>query len=248
MPIRAVLFDLFDTLVDLPMDALPLVAIGGRSIPSTVGALHAALSERAPGIAFHDFARVLSTVDREWRSVYWERDRELPTDERFARVAKALGVADPGVPGLLTETHMRAIAGLARTPAHHPALLARLHDRVRTGVCSNFSWSPTARAILADAGLDASLDAVVISHDHGLRKPRREIFASVLDRLGVAPAEALHVGDNLAADVGGASALGVRTAWITRCVADPAASLAKHAGPRPDHVIADLAELEALLG
>jgi HAD superfamily hydrolase (TIGR01509 family) len=142
---------------------------------------------------------------------------------------------------------MGMIASIAATPPHHPALLAALRERYRIGLCSNFSWAPTARAILDAAELGASFDAVVISHEHGMRKPHREIFAATLDALGVAPAEVAHVGDNLAADVGGASALGIRTVWITRRVADPAAALAKHTGPRPDHVIADLAELEPLL-
>ena len=246
MPIRAVVFDLFDTLVDLPMQALPRVAIGGREIPSTAGALHAALAERV-SVSFGDFSRAMAAVDREWRAAYWEHDRELPTDERFARVATALGVDDPELPQLLTDVHMGMIASIAATPPHHPALLAGLRERFRIGLCSNFSWAPAARGILEAAGLRSSLDAVVISHEHGMRKPRREIFAATLDALGVAPGEVVHVGDNLAADVGGAAALGIRTVWITRCVADPAAALAKHAGPRPDHAIADLAELEALL-
>ena len=246
MPIRAVVFDLFDTLVDLPMGTLPRVAIGGRSIPSTLGVLHDALAQRAP-VPCADFARVVAAVDREWRAAYWEHDRELPTDERFEHVAKALGLADPGLPALLTEVHMGMLASIASTPPHHAALLARLRERFRIGLCSNFSWSPTARAILADAGLAASIDAAVISHDRGLRKPRRELFAAVLGELGVAPSEAMHVGDNLVADVGGAAALGIRTVWITRCVADPAAALATYTGVRPDHAIADLAELEALL-
>ena len=246
MPIRAVVFDLFDTLVDLPMETLPRVAIGGRELPSTAAALHAAIAERAD-VSFGDFARVMAAVDREWRATHWERDRELPTDERFARVAAALGVTDPGLPQRLTDVHMGMIASIATTPPHHPALLAALRERYRIGLCSNFSWAPTARAILDAAALSDAFDAVVISHEHGMRKPRREIFAATLDALGVAPAEVAHVGDNLAADVGGASALGIRTVWITRRVTDPAAALAKHAGPRPDHVIADLAELEALL-
>jgi FMN phosphatase YigB (HAD superfamily) len=87
----------------------------------------------------------------------------------------------------------------------------------------------------------------VISADHGLRKPRREIFESTLAALGVAPEEAVHVGDNLKADVSGAAALGIRTVWITRRVGDPATALARHTGMRPDHVIADLAELESVL-
>jgi putative hydrolase of the HAD superfamily len=246
MPIRAVIFDLFDTLVDLPMETLPRVAIGGREIHSTLGALHAVVAERA-NVELADFVRVIAAVDRERQATHYERDHEFPTDERFSRVAKALGLADPELPGLLTDAHMGAIESLAATPAHHVAVLATLRERFRIGLCSNFSWAPTARSILDASGLRPALDAVVVSHERGLRKPRREIFAATLDALGVAPDEAAHVGDNLKADVGGAAALGIRTVWITRCVADPAARLAKHDGPRPDHVIADLAELDALL-
>jgi hypothetical protein len=60
----------------------------------------------------------------------------------------------------------------------------------------------------------------VVSDAFGLRKPRAEIFAEVVTRLGVAPAETLHVGDSLRADVAGAANAGLRTAWITRRVSD----------------------------
>jgi HAD superfamily hydrolase (TIGR01509 family) len=246
MPIRAVVFDLFDTLVDLPMDTLPRVAIEGRTLMSTMGALHEALRARTP-VSFNDFARVVAAVDREWRATHWERDRELTTPERFARVTRALDLDDPELPGILTAVHMGMLESIAVAPPHHAALLARLHQRFRIGLCSNWTWTPTALAILEVTQLRASFDAIVISADHGLRKPRREIFESTLAALGVAPEEAVHVGDNLKADVSGAAALGIRTVWITRRVGDPATALARHTGMRPDHVIADLAELESVL-
>jgi len=56
------------------------------------------------------------------------------------------------------------------------------------------------------------------------------------------------VGDSLRADVVGAAALGIKTAWLTRRVKDPRAALAEHTGPAPDFTIGDLAELPALLG
>jgi FMN phosphatase YigB (HAD superfamily) len=56
----------------------------------------------------------------------------------------------------------------------------------------------------------------------------------------------LHVGDQLESDVGGAAELGLRTAWITRRVADSADARARYSGPAPDHVVADLAEVPAL--
>jgi putative hydrolase of the HAD superfamily len=114
---------------------------------------------------------------------------------------------------------------------------------VRLAVCSNFSHSQTAFAVLEAAGLRWSFDAVVISDAVGFRKPRPEIFRATLGALGTEPEETLHVGDNLAADVAGAAALGMRTAWITRRVAKADEALAKHAGAKPDHVLADLREL-----
>ncbi len=45
----------------------------------------------------------------------------------------------------------------------------------------------------------------------------------------------------------GAEAAGIRTAWITRRVRDPDATLADFDGPAPDFRIADLAEILDLL-
>jgi putative hydrolase of the HAD superfamily len=104
-----------------------------------------------------------------------------------------------------------------------------------------------ALALLEDCGLRAHLDALVISDAIGIRKPRAEIFEAVLAQLGVAPEQTLHVGDSLSADVAGAASLGIKTAWITRRVADRQAALRAHEGPAPDCEISDLAEIADLL-
>jgi putative hydrolase of the HAD superfamily len=88
---------------------------------------------------------------------------------------------------------------------------------------------------------------VAISDAVGIRKPRAEIFHAVLAELDLPPESVLHVGDNLRADVGGASAAGLATVWITRRVSDPERRLREHTGPPPDFVVEDLAEIEALL-
>jgi FMN phosphatase YigB (HAD superfamily) len=247
LPVRAVIFDLFDTLIDLPMDSLPRVTVAGNTFPSTVGALHEAFAVVHP-IDFDAFAAALRGIDREWRASHWERGRELSTDDRFARLLAQIGVPhDAALVAKLTSVHMGLLADLARMPPHHAALLDRLRGRVKLGLCSNFSHAPTARALLEASGLDQRLDAIVISHEHGLRKPRAEIFESTLAALGVGADEAIHVGDNLDADVAGAAAVGLRTVWITRCVPDADRKLARHPGPPPTWQIADLADLERLL-
>ena len=246
MAIRAVVFDLFDTLVDISMNGLPRVEIGGRSVPSTAGALHEVVAAHSD-VDFERFIAALSEVDREFRETRYARGFELPTLERFEAVVDRLGIDAPELPGVLTEIHMGMIRDQVSVPEHHERILEDLARRVRLGLCSNFSHSAMALRLLDDCGFRSHLDALVISDAIGIRKPRAEIFEAVLTKLGVAPEEALHVGDSLCADVGGAAPLGIRTAWITRCVADREAALRAHEGPSPDCEIADLSEIEGLL-
>ena len=242
MAIRAIVFDLFDTLVDLHMENLPRIEFRGRSIPSTAGLLHAAAA-RHVDVDFETFAEALVEVDRGFRETRYKLHRELPTEERFTALCQRLGLPEDELPLLLTEVHMARLREQVAVPPHHAEVLGRLRGRVPLGLCSNFSHSETAERVLALHGLREPLSAVAISDEVGLRKPRGEIFDAVLRALGVEPREALHVGDSLDADVSGAAAHGMRTAWITRRVGDPEARLREHAGPRPDWQIGDLAEL-----
>jgi putative hydrolase of the HAD superfamily len=60
-------------------------------------------------------------------------------------------------------------------------------------------------------GIAQRVDFAVFSSEVGRRKPDPAIFRAALERLDVAPGEALHVGDRLYEDVLGASRLGIRT-------------------------------------
>ncbi len=243
MPLRAVVFDLFDTLVDLHMDGLPLITVNGRTFPSTAGILHAEIAQHAP-VPLEDFARAQREVDQQVRAPRYESGREFPTRERFDLVLAKLGVApSAALAERLTALHMGLLVGQVRHLAHHAEVLAQLRGRVQLAVCSNFSHSQTALAVLEAAGLRWHFDAVLVSDAVGFRKPRPEIFRATLGALGVAPEDALHVGDSLSADIAGAAALGMQTAWITRRVPKAEEALAKHEGPRPDHIVADLSEL-----
>jgi len=244
--IRAVVFDLFDTLVDLSMGDLPRIEIEGRWVPSTAGALHEVVAAHSD-VDFARFIAVLTEVDRSFREARYAQGLEFPTLERFERVVARLGIEAPELPGRLTETHMDLIRQQVAIPEHHARVLEDLARRARLGLCSNFSHAAMALSLLDDCGFRAHLDALAISEAVGIRKPRPEIFEAVLAELGVAPAETLHVGDSLSADIAGAAPLGIRTVWITRRVADRDAAFRAYAGPPPDVVISDLSEIEALL-
>lgn len=248
MPVRAVVFDLFDTLVDLSMDGLPQVQVGERRFASTIGALHELVQQHAR-IPIEALADAIGAVDREERAPRAEAGRELPTLERMQLLAARLGIRDPGLPARLTATHMGLFRSQVTPLPHHAEVVAKLKERgLRVAVCSNFSHTQTALRVLEESGLRWLFDSIIVSDAVAWRKPRPEIFRTTLAALDVAPEEALHVGDSLKADVCGAAALGIRTAWVTRRIAVPEDALAAHEGPAPDHVVADLEEVLGLVG
>lgn len=79
--------------------------------------------------------------------------------------------------------------------------------------------------------------------DHGYIKPHPSIFRAALDCLGVEPEEAVFVGDDLDADVGGAKAVGIYT--VLRMSRRFPPNL--NGGLRPDSLIDSLTELPAIL-
>ncbi|HEY5658115.1 MAG TPA: HAD family hydrolase [Myxococcota bacterium] len=242
MAIRAVVFDLFDTLVDLLQENLPVEQHHGAPLPASVYALHAAAARRC-AVSFDAFTRAMVDGSRRFAETHFALGREVPTLLRFQDLTQRLGLDAAELPGVLTEVHMRVLRGQVSLLPHHVEVLDVVRRRARLGLCSNFSHSETALDVLEASGLRPHLEVVVISDAFGLRKPRPEIFEEVLARLCVAPEEAVHVGDNLRADVGGAAALGIRTVWLTRRVDDPEGALREYDGAPPDLVLADLAEL-----
>jgi putative hydrolase of the HAD superfamily len=83
---------------------------------------------------------------------------------------------------------------------------------LKIGLLSNSSRN--LDEFVAHHGL--AVDAVLTSFSHGKTKPHESIFLAVLDLLGVAPAEAVMVGDTLHEDVEGALAVGMRAVLLDR--------------------------------
>ena len=54
------------------------------------------------------------------------------------------------------------------------------------------------------------------SADVNASKPDPAMFIKALERAGVAPGEAVHIGDNPVDDIDGARAVGMRTIWVSR--------------------------------
>ncbi|MER3456724.1 MAG: hydrolase [candidate division GAL15 bacterium] len=130
-------------------------------------------------------------------------------------------VAHLEVPGYEEQIAERMHQILARARPQYvpypeaPGVLEELRrSGLRLAVVSN--WEPDLPDVLERVGLRGYFDAVVASALVGAAKPDPRIFQVALDAVGVAPQEALHVGDSYEADVQGARAAGVYPVLIDR--------------------------------
>jgi putative hydrolase of the HAD superfamily len=95
-----------------------------------------------------------------------------------------------------------------------PALRALRGAGVKLVAASN--WDVSLHEQLERTGLSELLDGALSSAEVGAPKPDPEIFTRALALAGARPEEALHVGDDVDADVRGALAAGIEPVLIDR--------------------------------
>jgi HAD superfamily hydrolase (TIGR01493 family) len=116
------------------------------------------------------------------------------------------------------------------------AALQRLHDAdIPVAVVSNIPWD--IRAVFDRHGVLDLVDEFVLSYVEGVMKPDAKIFMLACQRLGIAPTDALMVGDSPHAD-GGAAAVG-----ITTDIVEPLPS-----AQRPDSLLSTLDRFRVATG
>lgn len=219
---RAVLLDALGTLVELV---------------DPWGALADQLAAREAPVGSAQARRALLAEMAYYRAHHREGSDAAGLERLRDRCAEVLRAELPAPAGRLPVAQVREalLAALRfRAFAEAPAALDALRaGGARLVVVSN--WDVSLHAVLRETGLAPRLDAVLTSAEEGVAKPDPAIFRRALERAGVRPAEAWHVGDDLVADVGGARAAGIRAVLVDRRgEADPA---------RGVRVVRSLAEL-----
>ena len=201
--IRAVLFDLDDTLFDHRH--------ASRTSLAALHAGHAHLS-RYP----------LEEVDREYRRLLEETHGDLlrggwtqaeARAERWRRLLLWCGQEMTAAEVVALSDRYRAIYQDARRPAPGAlALLQALRPFVRIGIVTN-NLTTKQREKLVSCQLDGWIDLLVTSEEVGIPKPDPAIYEAALTRLGCTAHEAVMVGDSWEADVRGAHDAGLRAVW-----------------------------------
>jgi HAD superfamily hydrolase (TIGR01450 family) len=108
---------------------------------------------------------------------------------------------------------------------------------------------PTSAGFLPGAGtIIAALRAASGVEPLVIGKPEPGIFLAILEQAGVAPEEALAIGDNPDADMVAAHRAGIPSILVLTGVADAATSATLSGERRPDRIARDPAEVAVLLG
>ena len=191
----------------------------------------------------------MSAYGSVYEEINHERERdgiEITCLERFERTLRRLGLDDDIELKRLAEElrriHMRGVRNVTSAPSARKDAVRRLAEKYRLGLLSNFDDSQTGWEIMADTGVKDKFEAIIISADLRLRKPNPKIFERMLAMLNLPAGDILFVGDTPHHDVGGAKAVGMAAAWISRHALPLPEDVA-----RPDYIIRDLAELPEVL-
>jgi putative hydrolase of the HAD superfamily len=218
---RAVLFDMFNTLVpggtdgDREIVNNEIAAVLGVDPDAYNHAFHAASHERFTG-AFGDLAGAIRAVAG--------RVGGRPTGDQVAR-ASALRLAMTAELLATVRDHTLSTLDVLRLAGW------------RTGLVSNVTSETPER--WRETKLPPYFDAVAFSSELGVAKPDAGIYLAACDQLGVPPAQCVYVGDGADDELAGAAALGMHPIRTTEHAdTDPA---------WPGPTIASLPELPALL-
>jgi putative hydrolase of the HAD superfamily len=196
---KAVLFDLFHTLANVPSPAV------AGEIP---------------------VSEILGVSGKDWHRLYYDDDvlgrclgRIHDGVEAMRRVTHAL---DPSV------DEAKILAAVASRKRRFELGLVQIEKQILDAL-DRLRAAGILTALVSDAGADdveswelsplrSRLDAATFSYQLGVRKPDARIYAHALSAIGVKPEDALFVGDGGSDEHRGARALGITPILVTRHV------------------------------
>jgi putative hydrolase of the HAD superfamily len=222
-----------------------------KPVRSLSQALRGVLAEHGHEVTDDDLHRAWEVADRWFWEDYhrpmndpWGDDRQIDATWRqyHAVMLTELGLED---------LHHRLIDTILAAqyapdswelyPDVQPTVRELRAAGLRLGIVSD--WGSNLLPIIEGLGLAKELDFVLASGAVGISKRDPAFFRLAADRVGVAPGEALMVGDSQRGDVEGARAAGMEAVLLRR----PEWRDHREVVPPEERVIASLAEVPAIV-
>jgi putative hydrolase of the HAD superfamily len=259
MKVRAVLFDLDETLIEEEssndVSALAACEIAFARHGVDRGILLAAMRQRSGELwragPMYDYCRNIGISSREglWGSFTGDgldlarlRDWAVQYKIRaWTDALRDLGVNDDALAAELAQVFERDRRMRHVVFPESRNVLTELKKGYRLALITNGAID-IQRDKINGSNLAEFFDPIIISGEFGFGKPNPQLFQMALERLEVAPRRAVMIGDSLHRDIAGAHDLGIRTIWINRFKA----TIGDH-HPTPDLELTDLITLPRLL-
>ncbi|PRY63367.1 putative hydrolase of the HAD superfamily [Knoellia remsis] len=210
--VAAVIFDWGGTLtpwhdVDLP-EQWRVFAREVHGIPVDSPEVSEVDLERA-----HELAETILAAESD----AWKRGREDHSSASIEQILDAAGVdAEDDRHHLALAAYQGFWEPHTHTDPQVRPLWEGLRERgIRVGVLSNTIWSREYhREIFARDGVLDLIDGDVYSSEIHCVKPHPDAFRLACEAVGVAPREAVYVGDRIFEDVHGPQQIGMRAIWV----------------------------------
>ncbi len=211
MTIKAVLFDMFDTLMMIERDH----AFYNPSLKQA----YAYVKAKGVDVTFEEFEKAYVKA-RD--ALYAEANKRLEEPHFNLRIANTLeqlgyncSVSSDTVVGA-TNAFCETFMSFVRADNSAIESLRKLYGKYKLGVVSNFAIPECVTKLLHFHGLSDLFDVVVVSGAVNKRKPSPDIFLKALELLGIDAENAVFVGDTIDADIEGAKSVGMKTVYIER--------------------------------
>ncbi len=254
MGIKAVIFDLDDTLVVEQASAqdafLVACALAHRKYGTNPTELCRTVREKSRELWHRSPARPycvsigISSWEGLWARFYGD-EQNLKILREWAPVYQReswlCALAEHGVDDLLFADELSAVFQKERRLRHivYPdvmPVLQALRDKYKLGLVTN-GTPDLQREKLRGSKLGVFFDVVIISGEVGIGKPDPRVFNLVCERLDVGSETAVVVGNSLGRDISGAQRAGIRAVWLNRDNRE------RNGSVKPDYEIESLNEL-----
>lgn len=179
-------------------------------------------------------------LNRQQRHESPEQFPEFDVEKIFQSVIDEYGAdvaCDPGLAALAATVYRAASMYLLEPYTGVTEVLTMMKKNYRLAAVSD-GQSLWARPELRMAGLDKFFEFAIVSGDHGFRKPDKRMFELALEKLEIAPHEAVYVGNDMYRDVFGCKNAGLKSIFFK-------SNQGEHsfAGAEPDYIIYNFNEL-----
>ncbi len=210
--IRAVLFDLGNTLMFSPQPWAPILQLAERALAESL-CQHGLIVDCD---TFHlDFRRSLNDY-------YSSRDEDLferTTESVLRSLLDEKGIVNPSESAI--RNALDAFYAVTQQNWHPeedalPTLDILQKRGYRMGIVSNAADHKDVQQLVEKAHLETYMDFIITSAACSYRKPHARIFELALNHWELPPREVAMVGDTLEADILGARQMGLFGIWITR--------------------------------